>query len=123
MLCAKKLFWRALEHHFPALAAAFRAHVDDPIGIFDHIQVVLDDDDRVAGIDQPVHDGQQVADIRHVQAGGRLVHHIDAALFVQFAGELDALAFAARQACSAAGPASDNPAPHRSWLAVCGRLP
>ena len=40
---------------------------------------------------------QQMADIRHVQAGGRLVHDVDAALFVQFAGELDALAFAARK--------------------------
>ena len=36
-------------------------------------------------------------DVRHVQAGGRLVHHVDAALLVQFAGQLDALAFAARQ--------------------------
>ena len=83
------------EHDCTALAAAFRTHVDDPIGVFDDVQIMLDDDHRVACIHQTIDDFQQVTDIRHVQARGRLVHHVDAALLVQFAGKLDALAFAA----------------------------
>jgi hypothetical protein len=57
----------------------------------------LDHDDRIAGIHQTVHDRQQMVDIRHVQAGRRLVHHIGASLLVQLAGQLDPLAFAARK--------------------------
>ena len=45
---------RALEHDPPALAAAFGAQVDDPVGVADDVQVVLDDDHRVAAVDQPV---------------------------------------------------------------------
>src|SRR6218665_1921096 len=34
--------------HGAASGAAFGAHVDEPVGGFDHVQVVLDDDDGVA---------------------------------------------------------------------------
>ena len=85
----------AFKHHFASFAAPFGSHVDDPIGVADHIQVMLDHDHRVAGVDQPVHHRQQVTDVRHVQAGGRLVHHIDAALFMQLTCQFNALTFAA----------------------------
>ena len=42
-------------------------------------------------------DAHQQADVGQVQPGGRLVHHVDAALLVQLGGELQALPFAARQ--------------------------
>ena len=48
-------------------------------------------------VDEAVHDRRAGADVGHVQAGRRLVHHVDAALLVQLAGELDALALAARE--------------------------
>src|SRR5262245_16750456 len=35
-------------HQGAALFAAFGAHVDDPVGGLDHVEVVLDDDDGVA---------------------------------------------------------------------------
>lgn len=48
------LFRRAAGDDLPALVAAFRAHVDDPVGDLDDFQIVLDDEDAVALIDKLV---------------------------------------------------------------------
>ena len=48
----RHLFRRALRHHGAAAGAAFGAHVDDPVGGLDDVQVVLDDGDGVAGCAQ-----------------------------------------------------------------------
>src|SRR5438270_11852391 len=37
---------------FPAGFAAFRPHVDDPIGALNHLEVMLYDDERIAGVAQ-----------------------------------------------------------------------
>ncbi len=58
---------------------------------------MLDDDDRVAAVDEAIENREQARDVGHVQPGRRLVEHIDAAVLVQLARELDALALAARQ--------------------------
>jgi hypothetical protein len=34
--------------------------------------VVLDDDDRLAGVDEPVEQAEQLLDVGEVEAGGRL---------------------------------------------------
>ena len=39
-------FRRAFGHNFPTTRATFRAEVNDPIRRFDHIQIVLDDDEH-----------------------------------------------------------------------------
>jgi hypothetical protein len=41
-----------------------------------HGLVVLDDDDGVAVVDQPVQQGQELVDVGQVEAGGRLVQHV-----------------------------------------------
>jgi len=66
ILCSEQLLGRAFEHDLAALRAAFGAHIDDPVRIFDHPGVMFDHNNRVAGVHQPVHDLQQVTDIRHV---------------------------------------------------------
>jgi hypothetical protein len=38
----------------PQDQAARRTHVDQPVGGFGDVEVVLDDEDGVAGIDEPV---------------------------------------------------------------------
>src|SRR5664280_610659 len=82
----------------PAAQASFRAKVDDPVGRFDHVEVVLDHQHGIAQVDQPAQYDQQFADIVKVQSGGRLVEDvhgfsgIDAA---QLGGQLDALGLAA----------------------------
>ena len=96
------LLGRAFGHDLAAGVAAFRAHVNNMIGVFNNVQVVLDDYHAVAGVNQSVQDVQQLIDVCHVQAGGRLVQNIQCAAgwpADQFAGQFDALGFAAGQRC------------------------
>ena len=44
----------AFEDDAAAVVAGAGAQVDDPVGVRLHGLVVLDDDDRLAGVDQPV---------------------------------------------------------------------
>ena len=92
-----------------AAGAAFRAQVDHPVGLGDHVQVVLDDDDAVAAVDQPVQHADQLLHVGHVQPDRRLVQHVQRARralaaardvvahLAQLGDELDALRLAARQ--------------------------
>ena len=57
----------------PPPLAAFRPEVDDPVGRADHVEVVLDDDQRMPGVEQPAERAQQLRDVVEVQAGRRLV--------------------------------------------------
>ena len=78
--------------------SALRTQVDDPIGVPDYIQVVLDDDDRVAQISEPMQHIQQFLYIFEVQACRRLVEQIQSAsslAFAQLPRQLYALSFAA----------------------------
>ena len=43
-----QLLWSALSHDAAAVIAAFRAQINDPVRLGNHIQVMLDDDDAVA---------------------------------------------------------------------------
>src|SRR6516164_1312053 len=52
-----------------ATVSGVGAQVDNPVGRLDHVQVVLDDDDRVAQIDQAVQHLKQLVDVVEVQAG------------------------------------------------------
>ena len=91
---------RALGDDRAAAGAALGAHVDDPVGGLDHVEVVLDDEHRVARVDQPAEHAEQLADVLEVQAGGRLVEDVDGAAgraLLQLGGELDPLRLAAGQ--------------------------
>ena len=46
--------WCALEDDPAAVVPGARPKVDDPIGVRHDRLVVLDDDDRLAGVDEPV---------------------------------------------------------------------
>ena len=56
---------------------ALGAHVDDPVRGLDDIQVVLDDDHRIAFVHQAVDDLEQLADVLEMQTGCRLVENVD----------------------------------------------
>ena len=60
-----------------AAGAGLGAEVDDPVGRLDHVQVVLDHDDRVAQVHQPVEHVEQLVNVVEVQAGGRLVEEVE----------------------------------------------
>ena len=50
--CAANIFWRALRHDLAAAVATLGTEIDDPIGHFYNIEVVFDDQYRVAVIHQ-----------------------------------------------------------------------
>ena len=49
----------------------------EPVGLLDHVEVVLDHEHRVAGVDQPLEHLEQLLDVGEVQAGRRLVEDVE----------------------------------------------
>jgi hypothetical protein len=97
---AGDLLGRAFGDHLAPAVAALRPHVDDPVGGLHHFQILLDDDHRVALVDQLVQHVKQLRDVVEVEPRGRLVEDVERAAgraARQFLGELDALRLAAGQ--------------------------
>ena len=63
LLRARNFFGRSLRHDAAAPLAAFRPQIDDPIGLFHHVEVVLDNDNRVAEVGETVKHVQELLDI------------------------------------------------------------
>ncbi len=61
----------------PAVDPAARPEVDHPVGGLDDVEVVLDHDHGVAGVDQAVEHFEQLADVLEVEAGGGLVEDVE----------------------------------------------
>ena len=87
----------AFEDEPAAVVAGAGAEVDDPVGVRHDRLVVLDDDDRLAGVDEAVEQAEQVLDVGQVQAGGGLVEDVDVALLGHLGGQLEPLPLAAGQ--------------------------
>ena len=63
-----------------------------------NVEVVLDDDDRVALVDQALEHPEQLVDVVEVQSRGRLVQDVDrpsGRTLLQLGGQLDALSLTA----------------------------
>src|SRR5204863_10146655 len=60
-------FGRPLDDHHATSIASLGPQVDDPVGGLDHVEVVLDDDDRVSLVDETAEDGEQLADVLEVE--------------------------------------------------------
>ena len=71
------LLGRPLGDDPAAAGAALGAEVDDPVGRLDHVEVVLDHDDRVARRGEAVQHLEQLADVVEVQPGRRLVEDVE----------------------------------------------
>src|SRR4029450_13237296 len=67
----------ALEDDPAAVVAGAGPQVDDPVGVRHDRLVVLDDDTRLARVDDPVEQAEQLLDVGEVQAAGRLVEDED----------------------------------------------
>src|SRR5258708_10555715 len=96
--CAGYEFGRALGDDAAAAFPAFGAKIDDPVGLLNDVEVVLDDEHRVAEINEALQDVEEFSHVVKVQAGGGLVENVDRAAgraLGKFAGEFDALGFAA----------------------------
>src|SRR5271154_4578958 len=96
--CAGNEFGRTLGDDAASPFAAFGAKVDDPVGLFDDVEMMLDDEDGVAERDEALEDIEEFAHVVKVETGGGLVEDVESAAGLalgQFACEFDALGFAA----------------------------
>ena len=83
-----------------AARAAFRTEIDHPVGGLDHVEIVLDHDDRVALVARRSSTASSRSTSREVQTGRRLVEQVQRAAggtLRELARELYALRLAARQ--------------------------
>ena len=67
----------SLNHDPAAGIARVGAHLDDPVGSLDDIEVVLDHEDGMTRVDQTIEDHNQLADVINVKTGGRLIEKIE----------------------------------------------
>ena len=89
----------AEEHDLAAALAGARAKIEDAIRLEHDLRVMLDHDQRVARIAQPLHHPDHPLHVARVQADGGLVEHeqrVDEGS-AEGRGEVDALHFAARE--------------------------
>ena len=60
-------------HQLAAALAALRSQIDDPVGGADDVEVVLDHQQRMAGLEQQPEGVHQARDVLEMQAGGGLI--------------------------------------------------
>ena len=86
------------DHHFPTRVPALRLQINHVIGSLDYIQVMFDQQHRVARVHQAVQRLQQALDVRQVQPRGRLIENVEgmpgALELAELRRDLDALRFA-----------------------------
>ena len=81
---------------YPALGA----DVDDMVGDLDDVEVMFDDDDRIAAVDKLVQHLQKQPDVLEMEPRGGLVEDVERAAriaFGEFRSQFDALAFTSGQ--------------------------
>ena len=97
LLHAGDLFGRTLRDDAAAFFAAFRAEIEDPVGVTDHVHVVLDDDHSVAEVRQPMENVEQFAHVVEVEPRRGLIQQVESLAglaLAEFARQLDALRLA-----------------------------
>src|SRR5690348_6611185 len=97
---SRNLFRCTLCDDLAATIAAFGAKVNDPVRAADDIQVVLDDENAAAVLDQALEGRQELGDVVEMETGGRLVEDIQRTVtrgLRQVRGQLYALRLAAGQ--------------------------
>src|ERR1700730_18534310 len=77
----------ALVDDLAAVMAGAGAEIDDPVGVRHDRLVVLDDDDRLAGIDEPGEQAEKLLDVGEMEASSRLVEDVGATLLPQVGRE------------------------------------
>src|SRR5436309_12256503 len=73
---ARHVFRGSLRDNAPARLAAFRAEINDPVRGFDDIEVVLDDEQRVARGAEFEQHFQQLGYVREMQSRRRLAEQV-----------------------------------------------
>ena len=100
MRIVRDFLGRALRDELAALLAALRADVEQVVRALHEVEVVLDDEDGVAVIDEAVQDLYEFPHVLVVEADGRFVEEVDGPLKAgteELARDLHALRLAARE--------------------------
>lgn len=90
----------ALSHNLASRSAAFRPKVEDPVGTFDNIQVMLNNKKRVAGGPKLEQHLKQLGHIMKMEPGGWLIENVErmtGGFTTQFRRQLDALGLTAAE--------------------------
>ena len=72
-------FGGAAGEEVAALVAGAGAEVDDPVGVFDEVEVVLDEQDGVALVNEAVQHAEQGGAVLEGQAGGGFIQQVEGA--------------------------------------------
>src|SRR4029434_10618918 len=100
LLDLRHTLWGAQRHYTPASVPTVWPQIDDIVGGFDDIKVVLDDEHGVATVHQAGQNLEQALDVREVQTGCRLIQNVQGASRAapaQLAAELHTLGLTTRQ--------------------------
>ncbi len=76
LFAAHHRFRRTLHYDSAARFATFRAKINDPVGLLNHVQVVLNDQHGVAERNQPLKNVQQLPNVIKMQSGRRFVQNV-----------------------------------------------
>src|ERR1700724_836326 len=93
----RDLFWCALRDDVAAAVTTLGAKVNDVVGGLNDLEVVLDDDDRVASVSETTQHRKQFLDVVEVEPRRRLIEDVERApgrAAREFLRQLDALRFA-----------------------------
>jgi len=74
---SRHLFRRSRDHDFAALIATIRTEIDDPIGAADHVEVVLDHQNRVPLIHKALDHIHELVHVVEAQTRGGLIDEIE----------------------------------------------
>ena len=95
--------WRAYGYDPASAGTTLGADVYDVVGNLYYVQIVLDDDGRVASVNQLVDDREQLAYILEVESRGGLIQNVECATSVvlrQLGCKFYALTLTARERCA-----------------------
>src|SRR5689334_9649831 len=76
-LDVREIRWNAAEQDTPTALARRRPNVHDPVGASNHIEIVLDDEQGIAGALEAIERDEQRLGIGGVQPRRRFVEHVD----------------------------------------------
>jgi hypothetical protein len=72
-------FGATLDNDLATLVAGVGAEFNNPVGALDDVQMVLDDNHGVSGVDQPVQDLDEHPDVIEMEPGGGFVEKVQLA--------------------------------------------
>src|SRR5215469_8855560 len=104
----QNIFRGAGSDDLAAFFAALRSEINDPVGTFNDFEIVLNHQDRIAGVHQTLKQPDEQRNVVEMEAGGRLIEDEKSVLLlvrqfialiacVQVTDELKPLRFAARK--------------------------